>query len=432
MGSISGINSLYPAISTSHTRVINGGVVFAREYIWLNGHKVKIGGSLSDTARALNRHSVKTGIRAVVVNAGTSNERLKLIIRGNNLTINDPKGVLSGLYKGKKIGTSDDMLIQIASPNKSKVNFTYGNSIPEKNLTQGHIRLSESATKPLVVKKLLQDLVHDVPDLVQDVHYQVQDVHDQVQGVPDLVQDVQDPRDLVDAPNIEEVQDIVEDPAIRQEYLRRSREIMEQAIDRSHKEFSEKVGQNIVAKVIEFKKLTNTTTEQIELTKRVAAEEIYTSEVGEEFLRHNFDLVLDRLSKRISDNRDKLSSAFSDKLEISEPNIRKAARTVLQEIKSEQCCFMAQDILKGFGKITVLKYDKLSNAITNGLIGGREISFDTVYNSYPKVKERISELVLQSASRTRLSRGELFITDTRIERLQVVTSDIKIIDLGLV
>ena len=327
MGNISRINSLYPAISTSHTRVINGGVVFAREYIWLNGHKVKIGGSLSDTARALNRHSVKTGIRAVVVNAGTSNERLKLIIRGNNLTINDPKGVFSGLYKGKKIGTSDDMLIQIASPNKSKVNFSYGNSIPEKNLTQGHIRLSESATKPLVVKKLLQNLVHDVPDQVQgvqDVHYQVQDVHDQVQV----------PRDLVDAPNIEEVQAVVEDPAIRQEYLRRSREIMEQAIDRSHKEFSEKVGQNIVSKVIESKKLTNTTTEQIELTKRVAAEEIYTSEVGEEFLRRNFDLVLDRISKRISDNRDKLSSAFSDKLEISEPNIRKAARTVLQEIKS--------------------------------------------------------------------------------------------------
>lgn len=408
MGNISRINSLYPAISTSHTRVINGGVVFAREYIWLNGHKVKIGGSLSDTARALNRYSVKTGIRAVVVNAGTSNERLKLIIRGNNLTINDPKGVLSGLYKGKKIGTSDDMLIQIASPNKSKVNFSYGNSIPEKNLTQGHIRLSESATKPLVVKKLLQNPVHDVPDQVQV------------------------PRDLVDAPNIEEVQDVVEDPAIRQEYLRRSREIMEQAIDRSHKEFSEKVGQNIVSKVIEFKKLTNTTTEQIELTKRVTAEEIYTSEVGEEFLRRNFDLVLDRLSKRISDNRDKLSSAFSDKLEISEPNIRKAARTVLQEIKSEQYGFMVQDILKGFGKVTVLKYDKLSRSITNGLNGGRELSFDTVYNSYPKVKERISELVLQSASKTRLSRGELFITDTRIERLRAVTSDIKVRDLGLV
>ena len=408
MGNISRINSLYPAISTSHTRVINGGVVFAREYIWLNGHKVKIGGSLSDTARALNRYSVKTGIRAVVVNAGTSNERLKLIIRGNNLTINDPKGVLSGLYKGKKIGTSDDMLIQIASPNKSKVNFSYGNSIPEKNLTQGHIRLSESATKPLVVKKLLQNPVHDIPDQVQV------------------------PRDLVEAPNIEEVQDVVEDPAIRQEYLRRSREIMEQAIDRSHKEFSEKVGQNIVSKVIEFKKLTNTTTEQIELTKRVTAEEIYTSEVGEEFLRRNFDLVLDRLSKRISDNRDKLSSAFSDKLEISEPNIRKAARTVLQEIKSEQYGFMVQDILKGFGKVTVLKYDKLSRSITNGLNGGRELSFDTVYNSYPKVKERISELVLQSASKTRLSRGELFITDTRIERLRAVTSDIKVRDLGLV
>ena len=396
MGNISGINSLYPAISTSHTRVINGGVVFAREYIWLNGHKVKIGGSLSDTARALNRSSVKTGIRAVVVNAGTSNERLKLIIRGNNLTINDPKGVLSGLYKGKKIGTSDDMLIQIASPNKSKVNFTYGNSIPEKNLTQGHIRLSESATKPLVAKKLLQA-------------------------------QVQVPGDLVDAPEVEEV---VEDPAIRQEYLRRSREITEQAIDRSHKEFSEKVGQKIVSKVVESKKLTNTTTEQIELTKRVTAQEIYTSEVGEEFLRRNFDLVLDRVAKQIDDARD--SSFFGKKLEISEPNIRKAARKVLQEIKSEQYGFMAQDILKGFGKVTVLKYDKLSNAITNGLVRGRELSFDTVYNSYPKVKERISELILQSASTTRLSKGELFITDTRIERLRAVTSDIKVRDLGLV
>lgn len=248
----------------------------------------------------------------------------------------------------------------------------------------------------------------------------MQDVHDQVQV----------PRDLVDAPNIEEVQDVVEDPAIRQEYLRRSREIMEQAIDRSNKEFSEKVGHNIVSKVIESKKLTNTTTEQIELTKRVAAEEIYTSEVGEEFLRHNFDLVLDRVAKQIDDARD--SSFFGKKLEISEPNIRKATRKVLQEIKSEQYGFMVQDILKGFGKVTVLKYDKLSRSITNGLNGGRELSFDTVYNSYPKVKERISELVLQSASRTRLSRGELFITDTRIERLQVVTSDIKIIDLGLV
>ena len=123
MGNISGINSLYPAISTSHTRVINGGVVFAREYIWLNGHKVKIGGSLSDTARALNRSSVKTGIRAVVVNAGTSNERSKLIIRGNNLTINDPKGVLSGLYKGKKIGTSDDIMDRVDNIKINKYNY---------------------------------------------------------------------------------------------------------------------------------------------------------------------------------------------------------------------------------------------------------------------------------------------------------------------
>jgi len=123
MSSVAIVRSSYPNISTNHTRVINGGVVFAREYIWLNGHKVKIGGSLSDTARALNRHSVKTGIRAVVVNAGTSNERLKLIIRGNNLTINDPKGVFRSLQMGKNIGTSNDMLVQIIC--KGKVTWSY-------------------------------------------------------------------------------------------------------------------------------------------------------------------------------------------------------------------------------------------------------------------------------------------------------------------
>ena len=141
MATVSGASLSSHGVSTNYTRVVNGSVVFAKEYIWLNGHKVKIGGSISDTARALNRYSIQTGVRAVVVNAGTSNERLKLVTRANNLTINDPKGVLSNLYKSKRIGTGDDMLIQIAASNKSRVKFSYGNSVPEKNLTQGLLKI---------------------------------------------------------------------------------------------------------------------------------------------------------------------------------------------------------------------------------------------------------------------------------------------------
>ncbi len=409
MATVSGASLLHPGISTSHTRVVNGSAVFAKEHIWLNGHKVKIGGSLSDTARAINRHSIKTGVRAVVVDAGTSKARLKLITRGN-LTINDPKGVLLSLYKGKKIGTSDDMLIQIAPLSKGKVNFSYNNnSIPAKPL-DSHMRLSEDNTRTLATKRLPsaqgQPLVEDVEG---------------VEGVGDVVIEEN------------EVAEVPVDPRIRQEYLRQSKLKIAQEMDRSHKEISGAIAKDIVSKVIDSRKLPNTTQEQIELTNRVIAHEIYSSEIGEEFLRRNFEEVLDKISTKVDSNRDKLSSSFKDKLVISEVDIRKSARLVLQEIKFETYTRMADGILKDLG-LTIAKSDyiKINDALTRGLFGGLEISFDVAYNYYPKVKERISELVMYCASPDRLSRGELHLTKSRIEGLMDVTSRLRVTDLGLI
>ena len=131
MSSVAIVRSSYPNISTNHTRVINGTIIFAKENIWFNGHKVQIGGDFTDVARALNRHSIKTGVKAEVVFSDNL-ARLKLVVRGrSNLVINDPKGVFLSLQRGKNIGTSNDMLVQIIC--KGKVTWSYNR--PTKPLT---------------------------------------------------------------------------------------------------------------------------------------------------------------------------------------------------------------------------------------------------------------------------------------------------------
>lgn len=128
---LSSVSSVSNAVNyPRYTRVVSGSVVFAKEDIWLNGHKVRIGGSFNDTARVLNRYSAKTGVKAEVVRANNV-ARLKLIVRRRNLTINDPRGVFRSLQIGKNIGTSDKMLVQIVC--KGKVNLSYNN--PVKSLT---------------------------------------------------------------------------------------------------------------------------------------------------------------------------------------------------------------------------------------------------------------------------------------------------------
>lgn len=400
MAKVSGASLLNQGISTSRMRVVNESIVFAKEDIWLNGYKVKIGGSFSHTARAINRHSTKTAVKAIVVDACKSSERLKLIARGG-IAINDPKALLLSLYRGKKIGTSDDMLIQIVSSNNSRVKFTYNNT-PIKNLTSALTKLSEGNTKAVTTQRLPSSSV-----VIQD------------------------------NPTLEDEEEIMEapvDPAIRLEYLRRSREIMAQSLDRAHREMAATLGETVVKQVIQYRNLPNTSREQIDLTNRAIAEEIYSSEIGEEFLKRNSSDVETRISKQIDSNRDKLSSAFEDKLVISEPKIRESVRLALQQIKLEQYTSMAADILNGFGRITIAKpiSTKLSGSIVNGLLRGREISFDVVYNSYPKVREKISGLVIENASQVALSRGQLNLNDTKIGELGASISRLRVIDLGLV
>ena len=123
MSAVAIVRSSYPNMSTNHTRVVNGTIIFAKENIWFNGHKVQIGGDFTDVARALNRHSIKTGVKAEVVFSDNL-ARLKLVMRGrSNLVINDPKGVFLSLQRGKNIGTSNDMLVQIIC--KGKVTWSY-------------------------------------------------------------------------------------------------------------------------------------------------------------------------------------------------------------------------------------------------------------------------------------------------------------------
>lgn len=74
----------------------------------------------------MNRYSAKTGVKAEVVCANNV-VRLKLIVRGRNLTINDPKNLFRNLRISKNIGTSDKMLIQIIC--KGKVIWSCNNPV---------------------------------------------------------------------------------------------------------------------------------------------------------------------------------------------------------------------------------------------------------------------------------------------------------------
>ncbi len=139
-----------------YTRVVSGNVLFAKDNIWLNGHKVRIGGGFSDTARVLNRYSAKTGVKAEVV-CNNNVVRLKLIVRGRNLTIHDPKGVLRSLQIGKNIGASDKMLIQIIC--RGKVNLSYNHPV-------------RSLTVPALVSGNNNKILNKLRQTIHQVNYQ--------------------------------------------------------------------------------------------------------------------------------------------------------------------------------------------------------------------------------------------------------------------
>jgi hypothetical protein len=115
----------------------------AKEFVWINDYKIKVGGSLKDTARAINKIAAKTGVRAkILTDKGV--ERLVLTIRSKKIDIRDPKGVFAKLFTKGYIGKTKDCVIQIlgSSGNTRNIKINYNIQLIKNPLVFDSLKLS--------------------------------------------------------------------------------------------------------------------------------------------------------------------------------------------------------------------------------------------------------------------------------------------------
>jgi hypothetical protein len=126
-------------------------------HIWFNGCKIKIGNSLKETARNINKLYKSTGIKAHIIKDKRGHEKLTLKVSGNILNINDPQGLLAELYKKGKIGKNKDSTIQVIRRlgGKGEVQINYNKSFPKKESSKlDKLKLSEQNITYLASYKL--------------------------------------------------------------------------------------------------------------------------------------------------------------------------------------------------------------------------------------------------------------------------------------
>jgi hypothetical protein len=126
-------------------------------HIWFNGCKIKIGNSLKETARNINKLYKSTGIKAHIIKDKRGHEKLTLKVSGNILNINDPQGLLAELYKKGKIGKNKDSTIQVIRRlgGKGEVQINYNKSFPKKESSKlDKLKLSEQNITYLAGYKL--------------------------------------------------------------------------------------------------------------------------------------------------------------------------------------------------------------------------------------------------------------------------------------
>lgn len=126
-------------------------------YIWFNGYKIKIGNSLKETARNINKLYKSTGIKAYIIKDKKGYEKLILKVSGNILNINDPQGLLAELYQKGKIGKNKDSIIQVIRRlgGKEEVQINYNKIFPKKESYKlDKLKLSENNITYLAGYKL--------------------------------------------------------------------------------------------------------------------------------------------------------------------------------------------------------------------------------------------------------------------------------------
>ena len=180
------------SVSVSTVRVVNeayvsNGSVVSRgkkinnATISLNGHKIRISGSLQDVARQINKYRAGTGVRAEIHISTNSQERLVLKTSESKVSIIDKSGALASYFYANKMGIGADKLIEITGTSKRNTpEFVYSrygtkqadNSLHRK-LSGDNIEYLGSLNKPSPVAQILEVDEGEVPDLLPEVEQEV-------------------------------------------------------------------------------------------------------------------------------------------------------------------------------------------------------------------------------------------------------------------
>jgi len=126
--SVSSISTANSSAKTSSSKKM-----FRRGDIRVNGVRLNIAQTLRGVARNINNSLAKIGLLRAEIVSSPKGEKLLIISSKKTLNIRDPQGILSDLFKSKKVGTSDDSMVQITGKGKigKRIKVIYSNA-PEE------------------------------------------------------------------------------------------------------------------------------------------------------------------------------------------------------------------------------------------------------------------------------------------------------------
>ena len=368
--------------SVSTVRVINDGLVsngstisrgkgISASSIFLNGHKIRISGSLRDVARQINRFKAGTGVTAEIHISKKGQERLVLKTNKSKVSIIDKSGALAAYFNANKMGIGADKLIEITGANKRTApEFVYSRYEAKQVDNSLHNKLSGANIKYLgSLNKPPQALPIIPPIMIVD------------EGeVPDLLPDIMEEVD--NGPSPEELQRIRE-AKVRAQLLK----AMNEAVERTAIEAVRVLGSK-------SKTITN---EQSELLASIQ-EKLMGSGLGETYLRRNGNEVGLEIANAIYSKKSfSLSSTYS----LTQTKIDEATNSAIRTTKLNEIKTLATAIVESFKRnsysVSSSNAKRVTSSIETGLAGAY-ITFEDLYFDNKRIGAWISSEILERAA----------------------------------
>ncbi len=133
---------------------------FKSGYVFINNKKIKLGATLEETVRNINKRFTETGVKAKIVDG-----RLVLVSSKKSMSIKDPNKLLADLVKNNRIGkgSSKDVQIVALHGSKNSVRVKYSQKISGASPPAQGLKLTEAANAALAkTRRIFPQRVNDI------------------------------------------------------------------------------------------------------------------------------------------------------------------------------------------------------------------------------------------------------------------------------